>query len=542
MSATSRRQGFRALVEPLETRQLFSVVVGLNANNVLITFDDTRPNVVLDRQKVTGLDPRDRLVGIDYRPSDGLLYGVGRNEALYSINPITGVATKIGVGLDTPISNTAAYGVDFDPVADLLRVVNTDDENLRIDPATGAIVDSDGGTPGTQLDSPLAYEGADISAGINPQVAAAAYNNSFAGATTTTLYALDSATGNLVTIGGVDGTPSPDGGLLNTVGSLGVNFTTVTGMDIATSGGVETAYAVLRVAGRPGSRLYSIDLSTGAGTFIRRTGGGGLIDIAVMPPGPTMTALQGRRLLTFDAQRPDVILSRVRVTGLVRGDRLLAMDYRPSTGELFAIGRRNLVYNINPDTGFATAVGDGLDVGLNDDEVGFDFDPVLDQIRVVTEDNQNFRIDPLTGEIVDADPVTLGVQLDTPLTFSATPNVDMSSVAYSQNVAGASNTTLFGLDFERGILVTQGSVNGTPTSPNTGQLFSVGPLNLTVDDDDSAFDIVTTGGVDRALAAIRPISNRVSHLFDIDLVTGAATLIGKIGKGTAPILGLSARP
>jgi hypothetical protein len=532
-----------ARIENLEGRQLFSVVVGLTANNVLVSFDNARPNVVLDRQKVTGLDRGDRLVGIDYRPATGTLYGVGRGESVYTINAVTGVATKIGSGLDTPLSDTASYGVDFNPVVDRLRVVNTEEQNLRINQLTGAIVDSDLVTAGTQLDTSLVYNGADVSAGINPQIAAAAYTNSFAGASTTTLYALDAATGNLVTVGGVNGTPSPNGGLLNTVGSLGVSFTSVAGFDIATQGGVETAYAVLKVAGQPGTRLYTVNLGTGASTFVSRVGGGAALnDIAVMPAGQVMTALAGNRLLSFDIQRPDIIQSSVRVTGMVKGDRLLAIDYRPATGELFSIGRKNVLYNINPDTGVATAVGDGLDVKLGDDEIGFDFNPVVDRIRVVTEDGRNARINQLTGELVDSDLVTAGLQLDTDLTFNGTSNVDVSSVAYTQNFAGTTATTLYGLDFEQDILVTQGSVNGAPTSPNSGQLFAVGSLGVNVTDDDSAFDIITVSGVDRAVAALRVGGKQAAHLYDIDLTTGAATLIGKIGKGGPSVIGLSARP
>jgi hypothetical protein len=532
----------RIPIEPLEKRELFSVVVALTANNALVTFDNARPQLVLDRQKVTGLDAGERLVGIDFRPATGQLFGVGRGESLYTINAVSGVATKVGSGLDTPLSDTASYGVDFNPVVDRLRVVNTEEQNLRINQLTGAIVDSDLVTVGTQLDTLLAYNVADVSAAINPQIAATAYTNSFAGATTTTLYAFDSATGNLVTIGGVAGTPSPNGGQLNTVGSLGVNFSEVAGLEIASQGGVETAYAALKVAGQPGTRLYTIDLATGAATFVSRIGGGTqLVDLAVMPAGQTMTALAtNNRLLAFDAQRPDIVQSTVRVTGLSRGDKLLAIDYRPATGELFAIGRKNILYNVSPDTGAATAVGDGLDIAPGDKLVGFDFNPTVDRIRIVTSGGFNARINQLTGELVDADPVTAGLQLDTNLSYADSSDPDVAGVAYTQSFAGASTTTLYGIDFSKDILVTQGSVNSSPISPNSGQLFSVGSLGVNVIGD-SGFDIVTTAGTDRAVAALRTQVKPVAHLYDIDLATGAATLIGKFGKGQ-PVLAISARP
>jgi hypothetical protein len=45
-----------------------------------------------------GLRPGEELVGIDFRPRDGRLYGVGSKDSgavLYRIDPETGVATAV---------------------------------------------------------------------------------------------------------------------------------------------------------------------------------------------------------------------------------------------------------------------------------------------------------------------------------------------------------------------------------------------------------------------------------------------------------------
>ena len=90
-----------------------------------------------------------------------------------------------------------------------------------------------------------------------------AYSNPFAGATTTTLYALNQATSSLALIGGVNGTPSPNLGVVTDVGPLGVSISAgPTAFDIATN---NTAFAVLRPSGGA-STLYTINLATGAAT------------------------------------------------------------------------------------------------------------------------------------------------------------------------------------------------------------------------------------------------------------------------------------
>ena len=85
--------------------------------------------------------------------------------------------------------------MDFNPTTDRIRVVNSSDENFRINPNNGARAD----TPTNDTD-------------INPAgnaIAAVAYDRSFetglAVANRTTLYALSIANNTLVTIGG---TPS----------------------------------------------------------------------------------------------------------------------------------------------------------------------------------------------------------------------------------------------------------------------------------------------------------------------------------------------
>jgi hypothetical protein len=151
-------------------------------------------------------------------------------------------------------------------------VVSWADENFRLDPDTGVR------TP----DTDLVYDAGDPNAQGDPYVSAIAYTNNFAGASSTTLYGIDTELDILVGQGGVDGEPSPDLGTLHTIGPLGVNpFIGATGLDI-TAG--NTAFALLTI-GAGFSQLYTINLETGAATNVGAIGAPLLvIDIAVKPP------------------------------------------------------------------------------------------------------------------------------------------------------------------------------------------------------------------------------------------------------------------
>ncbi|GAB2991992.1 hypothetical protein GCM10027184_52610 [Saccharothrix stipae] len=65
---------------------------------------------------------------------------------------------------------------------DRIRLVTSKGQNLRLHPDTGAVAATDG---------VLAH----VDGGSAPRVAAAGYTNSVAGATSTTLYAIDSEPG-----------------------------------------------------------------------------------------------------------------------------------------------------------------------------------------------------------------------------------------------------------------------------------------------------------------------------------------------------------
>lgn len=239
-------------------------LLGGGANDALAVFDTDTPGAITSSRAVTGLVGGERLVGIDYRwiPLAGSggapgLYGLGVNGAtgashVYRLDPATGAATPVGAGFNRPAGTS--YGFDFNPAVDRIRVSTQADDNYRLHPDTGAFVAAD-----TAL-SPA-----------GKTIATAAYDRVNVAPTTpagpTTLFVIDPTTDQLATQGGVNSTPSPNGGVINPVGALGVDAAaTGANFDIAFDG---KAYATLVVGGTPG--LYAINTTSGAATLIGAT-------------------------------------------------------------------------------------------------------------------------------------------------------------------------------------------------------------------------------------------------------------------------------
>ncbi|MBU6411997.1 MAG: DUF4394 domain-containing protein [Planctomycetes bacterium] len=247
-------------------------IVGLTLNNELVRFDSASPNATFGTVAVSGLQAGERLLGIDFRPATGQLFGIGSDSRLYKVNVVTGVATQVGSGQFSTLLTANNYGFDFNPTVDRIRVVGSNGQNLRLNPITGGVA---------AVDGTIVYAAGDTNANVTPSVVGSAYTNNFNGASSTTLYNIDLATGALVT------QIPPNNGVLNTVGMLGAAFDVNTGFDISSQTGV--AFASLNSGGL--TRLYTINLATGAATLVG-TVGAGLSDISVfIPTAPSVAAL-----------------------------------------------------------------------------------------------------------------------------------------------------------------------------------------------------------------------------------------------------------
>jgi hypothetical protein len=228
-----------------------ATLYALTTENELRRFDSATPSPLGPALPITPLQMSETIVGIDFRPQSNLLYGIGSSNRLYLINTTSGAATQVGgPGGFTPALSGTEFGIDFNPVPDRLRVVSDADQNLRLNPNDGTVAGSD---------SPLVYRTGDPNFGANPNVVGSAYTNNFLGATTTTLYGIDSGT-DVLTI-----QDPPNMGQLATVGPLNFDFSAMTGFEVLDDG---TAFAVSD-AGASASVLYRINLTTGQATVIR---------------------------------------------------------------------------------------------------------------------------------------------------------------------------------------------------------------------------------------------------------------------------------
>ena len=112
-------------------------VVGL-AGDRLVCFRADRPSRERDIGRVRGLQQDTKLVGIDYRPANGVLYGVGDQGGVYTVD-VTNARVTLAVRSTVPLRGTS-FGVDFNPAADRLRVVSDAGQNLRINVADGTTI------------------------------------------------------------------------------------------------------------------------------------------------------------------------------------------------------------------------------------------------------------------------------------------------------------------------------------------------------------------------------------------------------------------
>jgi hypothetical protein len=442
-----------------------ALVYGIqDPGNAVISFRSAIPGRLLSRNVIVGLQPGERVVGLDVRPSTGELYALGSTSRVYLLDPSTGLATPVGGSAFAPGIGGLAFGFDFNPVPDRIRLTSDVEQNQRLHPDTGVTA---------AQDTLLAYDAADVNAGKDPGIAGSAYTNSFAGTSTTTLYDIDANLDVLVRQGSVNASPlSPDGGKLFTIGALGVDTTNLVGFDISPFGG---ALAALNPVGMKVSRLFNVNLETGAAALIGTIGGGRpLVGLAIAPPSaPRMVALTtAGRLVSFAPGRPGTLLSDVAISGLAPNEALVGIDVRPATGELVGVGDSSRVYVLDPLTGRATAVGPVFTPALAGVDFAVDFNPIPDRIRLVGDAEQNLRLNPNTGLVAAQDSMLAFDAAD--VNVGANPNV--VAAAYTNPNAGATITTLYAIDSSLDVLVTQGSTNSAPVSPNSGLLFTVGAL------------------------------------------------------------------
>ena len=443
-------------------------VYGVTASNPpnLISFSSAAPGTILTSVPITGLLTQvvagtplpETIVGIDFRPSTGVLYGVGfvaSSQHVYTINTTTGVATPV-----SPTSFTASlagsnFGVTFEPGLNQIRLISPFGLNILLNPTTGQVASND-----TPLSNNL------TGAAVNPTGCQPG------------LYVIDFSANAL----GVVSSP----GTVTPIGSLTIDAQDRVGFDIGQDGIAYASMKLTIIASDP-VNFYTINLTTGAATLVGAIGGTNQVTGMAVQDGPIaatlcpssiiygVTASNPPNLITFSSIAPGTILSSVPITGLltqvVAGtplpETIVGIDFRPSTGVLYAVGfvgSSQHVYTINTTTGVATPVSPtSFAASLAGSNFGLTFNPATDLIRLISPFGLNLRLSPTTGQVVATDVNTIN------------------------GIAGAAQTT-------GGVYVidTQTDNLGMMANGNTGIVTVLGLLGVTAADR-VGFDIASDG-------------------------------------------------
>lgn len=443
------------------------LVYGLTDMNQLVAFNADDPRYFISKTAITGIGAGEKLLSIDFRPATGELYALSNGSKLYVINPKTAASRVVSATAFTPAITGNVVSIDFNPTVDRIRLVTDNGKNLRLHPETGATVATDMDIKGIKM----------------PAVTGIAYSNSKAGATSTTLFDIEMSTSTLYK------QDPPNDGTLVEVGKLGVKIDGQAGFDISS----DNMAALLTTK----DMLYYVDVTTGKAKKIGNLGGP-LRDIAIPTEAVAYAVDAANMLHIFNPANPMPVTKSIM--GLVSGDAIVGIDFRPATSQLYALGSGSRIYTINLGNGTATQVGAAtFATALSGTDFGFDFNPTVDRIRVVSNTGQNLRLNPITGAIASVDS-TLNPGMP-----------QISGAAYTNNFAGATATKLFVIDHNTDRLYEQ-------NPPNNGTLVDIGALGIDI----SAANGFDIGGTSNNAWLIATVAGS-TKIYSVNTSTGATS-------------------
>jgi Domain of unknown function (DUF4394) len=443
------------------------LVYGLTTANELVAFNAKMPSTFSSKTAVTGLGTGEKLLSIDFRPATGELYAITDASKLYVINTTTAVARTIGTAFTPAISGTIA-SIDFNPTVDRIRLVTSAEQNLRLNPETGAVLATDGNIATTSM------------------ITGVAYTNSKSGATSTTLFDIDVTSGKLFK------QDPPNNGTLVEIGSLGLTISGQAAFDI----NPDNSVALMSATSGMNNNLYTLNLETGKATNIGALAQK-IIDLAIPTDMVGYAIDNANALQIFNPNSPTPVSKPI--TGLQDGENILGIDFRPINGQLYALGSTSRIYTLNLGNGAATVVGGQLSTLLEGTDFAFDFNPTVDRIRVVSNTGQNLRLNPNDGLVAAVDG---SINPGTPT---------ISAGAYTDNFAGTAMTSLLVIDHTTDKLYLQ-------NPPNAGTLVERGALGIDITSA-NGFDIGSSSNKAYLVATV----GSVTKIYSVNTANGATT-------------------
>lgn len=495
----------------------------------LISFRLQNPNLINTNVPLTGLNPGERVLGIDFRPKNEQLYAVTSQGRVCFIDTATGVVHSVN-NAPAAFAPVGVGDIDFNPQADRIRFVSTANQNIRLHPDTGALVAAD----------PDVFFAADEPPG-DPELIACAYTGNTFNSPETALFSLDRV--RAIIYG--QKTDNPNMGQLTRIVRLieGTEVGPNAGFDVTDN---NTGILAIANSGSNQSFLFTVDIPSRTvltrGPILHDSA---IVSLSAQPLfGQTVVDFVGvdrdNRLVRFDSSDPTLLKSSVAITGLVEGTEVVVgCDFRPADNS-FVIVTRNpaqvaRTYSVDLATGIANPIAQLLQPDLVNNALlpvdgfqGVDFNPTVDRLRTVSSTSDadpNFR-DNYRTNLGDGSTIQ-----DGRLAFAAgdanegnTPSV--AAAAYTNSFPGSTSTRLFVIDFFNNVLCLQNPANN-------GTLQTVGVMDVDVDEhvnfdiSDTGKAFVTTGQKDPNTNANDPTLPSV--LCSIDLASGKTAALSNIG-------------
>ncbi len=311
------------------TQDVVNTVTKVNPG--LAKFNLASPAVLVAQSPITGLPNGSFLVALDFRPSNGSLYGLtsnGNDFGLYTIDTVTGAATAVGSTIKLPNpSGGLRYSMNFDPVRDVLRIhASNGGLNARVDPKTATLIN---------LDPAPAYVTGDPNFGRTPVLAGSAYTNKNNGVASTTLLFLDQ-TGSKTLIT----TQSPqDAGTLNTQMFTNAGVPTQSSIALTNVNSFQVAPDGRGFILNAGTTLQLVNLVNGAtqsfGTVPGLTSPATTVRLLAIPSQTAGTTGSGAGAIQFSAASYQVIetnVAQITVSRSGGSTGIATIDYAIGTG------------------------------------------------------------------------------------------------------------------------------------------------------------------------------------------------------------------
>ncbi len=282
-------------------------IYAVDLANRFALFHSANPGTVNRDLAITGLLTGDRIVGIDFRPVDGKLYGVGTDSRVYTLDTVTAVASPVGASF-TPALDGDHFGVALDPATDRIRIQSAESgQNLRLDPATGQV---------TNEDVALAYAAGDEHAGSAPGVVATAI-------TTGGTYGIDWLFDEFVVMS------DPNSGQLTTVGGTNVVTAPCAALDVASDG---VLFASMTTGGI--NSLYTMNVTTGTASLLGAIDQVASIQSIAIAPGSTPLVSDREAMAVTALQSRAGLTSRLPARARAGSERYQARNLRAAKGKL----------------------------------------------------------------------------------------------------------------------------------------------------------------------------------------------------------------